>query len=295
MNRWQQWVPQAVCLVLIAGLMFAVAWLGFDAGVDEIVLPPLGDFGDEPTSQPSSHPATAPASGPASRPASQPAVRWSPPTFEARQGDRDALVRTIRAWGLDDEDVLKVMAAVPRHEFVPKHLSDRAYENSPQPIGYGQTISQPYIVAEMTRLLALKSDSRVLEIGTGSGYQAAVLAHITPHVYTIEIIKPLADSAKKRLERLGYNVVKVRHADGYYGWPGDINFDGIIVTAAAGHIPPPLLKQLAPGGRMVIPVGRPYADQWLVLVRKLKDGTYRYRTLMGVQFVPFLREDRSGD
>jgi protein-L-isoaspartate(D-aspartate) O-methyltransferase len=204
------------------------------------------------------------------------------------------MVATIRSLGLDDKEVLKVMAAVPRHEFVPASMSYHAYSDSPLPIGYGQTISQPYIVAEMTRQLGLKGDSRVLEIGTGSGYQAAVLAHFTPHVYTIEIIKPLADAACARLGRLGYTVVKVRHGDGFYGWPGDVEFDAIIVTAAAGQVPPPLIKQLAPGGKMVIPVGRPYATQSLLLIEKLKDGTLRTRRLMAVSFVPFIREAKSG-
>jgi len=205
------------------------------------------------------------------------------------------MVATIRAYGLDDQDVLKVMAAVPRHEFVPADLSGAAYEDTPLTIGYGQTISQPYIVAEMTRQLNLKSDSRVLEIGTGSGYQAAVLAHVTPNVYTIEIIKPLADAARDRLKRLGYSAVKVRHGDGYYGWPEDIQFDGIIVTAAAGQIPPPLIKQLAPGGRMVIPVGRPFSTQSLMLIERLEDGKLRARRLMPVSFVPFTRQAESGE
>jgi len=203
------------------------------------------------------------------------------------------MVRTIRHYGMTDRAVQKVMAAVPRHEFVPGKLSSRAYADSPLPIGYGQTISQPYIVAEMTRLLKLTRDSRVLEIGTGSGYQAAVLAHLTPHVYTIEIVKPLTVAAAKRLRRLGYDVVKVRHGDGYHGWAGEKRFDAIIVTCAAGQIPPPLIRQLAPGGRMVIPVGSPHSIQWLVLVTKDKDGTVRSRSLSQVRFVPLLRKDVS--
>ncbi|HAU37108.1 MAG TPA: protein-L-isoaspartate O-methyltransferase [Phycisphaerales bacterium] len=239
-------------------------------------------------------PDSAPASQPASRPAeSQPLASWEPPKSTARQKERDAMVRTIRRYGLADQRILDVMAAVPRHEFVDARLAGSAYDDCPLPIGHGQTISQPYIVAEMTRLLELKSDSRVLEIGTGSGYQAAVLAHLTPHVYTIEIINELADSAAERLKRLGYDVVKVRHGDGYYGWPEDVDFDAIIVTAAAGQIPPPLLKQLAPGGRMVIPIGAPFSIQSLVLVKKDSDGRLSAQRLMAVQFVPFVRKTKS--
>ena len=147
------------------------------------------------------------------------------------------------------------------------------------------------MVAAMTWYLKLKSGSRVLEIGTGSGYQAAVLTHFTPHVYTIEIVKPLADAVAKRLKRLGYSTVKTRHGDGYYGWEG-MTFDAIIVTCAAGQIPPPLLKQLAPGGRMVIPVGRAFSTQWLILVEKDKEGVITSRNLMGVRFVPLVRKSK---
>ena len=202
------------------------------------------------------------------------------------------MVRTIYRYGLKNKAVLKAMGAIPRHEFVPKKFSQKAYDDSPLPIGYGQTISQPYIVAEMTRELKLKRESRVLEIGTGSGYQAAVLTEFTPHVYTIEVIKPLAEAAKKRLKRLGYNTVEVKHGDGYFGWPEHKPFDGIIVTCAAGQIPPPLLKQLAPGGRMIIPIGQAFARQSLLLVTKDKDGTIRSRSLMAVRFVPFTRKVR---
>lgn len=205
------------------------------------------------------------------------------------------MVEVIRRYGLTDEPILRAMAAVPRHEFVPPSQSARAYDDTPLPIGYGQTISQPYIVAEMTRLLKLTPEKRVLEIGTGSGYQAAVLTEFTAHVYTVEIIKPLADSAKERLKRLGYDVVKVRHGDGYYGWPEEAPFDAIIVTCAAGQIPPPLLRQLAPGGRMVIPVGPAFATQWLMLVEKDRDGRVRSRALMPVRFVPLVRQVKSGE
>jgi protein-L-isoaspartate(D-aspartate) O-methyltransferase len=203
------------------------------------------------------------------------------------------MVRVIRSYGLEDPEVIAAMSSVPRHEFVPDKLRSRAYDDSPLPIGYGQTISQPYIVAEMTRLLQLSEDSRVLEVGTGSGYQAAVLAYFTPHVYTIEIIEPLAKAAEKRLQSLGYTVVHIRHNDGYYGWPEKAPFDGIVVTAAAGEIPPPLVKQLKNRGRMVIPVGSVFGTQSLILVEKDETGTVRTNSLMPVRFVPLTRKDTS--
>jgi protein-L-isoaspartate(D-aspartate) O-methyltransferase len=238
--------------------------------------------------------ATQPAAttAPASRPATKPAVKWTPPVFEAGLRKRFAMVGTIRSYGLDDNETLAAMLAVPRHEFVPANLAYAAYDDTPLPIGYGQTISQPYMVAEMTRLLKLKADSKVLEVGTGSGYQAAVLTHFTPHVYTIEIIKPLAESAGARLKRLGYTVVKVRHGDGYYGWEEAQPFDAIIVTAVAGQVPPPLLKQLKRGGRMVIPVRGKYARQWLMLYEKRADGVTIGHQLMRVSFVPLTRKVR---
>jgi protein-L-isoaspartate(D-aspartate) O-methyltransferase len=203
------------------------------------------------------------------------------------------MVRQIRSYGLQDAQVLAAMAAVARHEFVPKARRRRAYADTPLPIGYGQTISQPYIVAEMTRLLQLTPDSKVLEVGTGSGYQAAVLAYFTPQVYTIEIIEPLAEAAAARLDRLGYTTINVRHGDGYYGWPEQSPFDGIVVTAAAGEIPPPLVKQLKAGGRMVIPVGSVFATQSLMLVEKDETGQVRTTSLMAVRFVPLTRTDAS--
>ena len=182
--------------------------------------------------------------------------------------------------------VLGVMAEVPRHAFVPEALRDRAYDDRPLPIGYGQTISQPYIVALMTDLLEVDGDDVVLEVGTGSGYQAAVLARIVKHVYTIEIVPPLADRAKGRLAAAGYANVTVRTGDGYYGWPAHAPFDGIVVTAASSHIPPPLVAQLRPGARMVIPVGAPFLVQHLVLVEKDLDGKVTTRLMLPVAFVP---------
>ena len=199
------------------------------------------------------------------------------------------MVRAIRGYGFQDETVLKVMSQVPRHEFIPESRQSLAYADSPVPIGHGQTISQPYMVAEMTRLLQLSPKSHVLEVGTGSGYQAAVLTGFTRHVRTVEIIRPLAEQAARRLDRLGYDVVEVRCADGYYGWPEGGTYDAIIVTCATGQIPPPLIRQLKPGGRMVIPVGRAFAVQSLMLVEKDDDGTVRSRSLMPVRFVPLTR------
>jgi len=184
------------------------------------------------------------------------------------------------------ESVMRAMGTVPRHEFVPKRLRHAAYENRPLPIGYGQTISQPYIVAIMTDLLDLRKDDVVLEVGTGSGYQAAVLADLVKKVYTIEIIKELGEQAKDRLEKLGYQNVEVRIGDGYYGFEEHSPFDGIIVTAAANHVPPPLIKQLKPGGKMVIPVGSAFFTQQLMLVEKMQDGKILTKQLLPVLFVP---------
>jgi protein-L-isoaspartate(D-aspartate) O-methyltransferase len=182
--------------------------------------------------------------------------------------------------------VMEVMGKVPRHEFVPPDFRRSAYENRPLPIGYGQTISQPYIVALMTDLLDVDEDDVVLEIGTGSGYQAAILAELVKKVYTIEIVRELGEQAKGRFKRLGYQKVEVRVGDGYYGWEENAPFDGIIVTAAASHVPPPLIKQLKSGGRMIIPVGSPFMTQQLMLVKKEKDGTIRTEQVLPVIFVP---------
>jgi protein-L-isoaspartate(D-aspartate) O-methyltransferase len=184
------------------------------------------------------------------------------------------------------ERVLDAMRAVPRHEFVPGPYRAAAYENRPLPIGHGQTISQPFIVALMTDLLRPAPGDVVLEIGTGSGYQAAVLSRLVARVYTIEIVEALGEQARARLARLGYGNVEVRVGDGYYGWKEHAPFDGILVTAAAAHIPPPLVRQLKPGGRMVIPVGGPFATQQLMLVEKAADGDVTTHQLLPVAFVP---------
>ena len=195
---------------------------------------------------------------------------------------------TAESTGVDtiDPAVMTAIDRVPRHEFVPGDLRSSAYANRPLPIGYGQTISQPYIVALMTHLLEIESGGRVLEIGTGSGYQAAVLAELAAHVHTIEIVEPLAEQATRRLARLGYAGVSTRLGDGYYGWPDAAPFDAIIVTAAAAHVPPPLVEQLAPSGVLVIPVGEPFSVQLLLLVCKRADGEVSVRQILPVRFVP---------
>ncbi len=195
----------------------------------------------------------------------------------------------MRSRDITDQDVLQAMDKVPRHEFVPPQYLEQAYEDHPLPIGYGQTISQPYIVALMTQLLALKRGEKVLEIGTGSGYQAAILAELTAQVYTIEIISELAQEAEKRLRRLGYSQIQVKEDDGYYGWKEHAPFDAIIVTCAPDHIPQPLVQQLADGGRMVIPVGP--AGGYQTLWRIIKEGDkVRSENKGGVLFVPLTRK-----
>jgi len=212
------------------------------------------------------------------------------PAQGPRGRDRMAMVaEQIAGRGVRDTATLRAMRTVPRHEFVPAALSDEAYGDHPLPIGFGQTISQPYIVGYMTELLGLGPRSRVLEIGAGSGYQAAILAEIAGEVYTVEIIGALATSAEERLRRLGYGRVQVRRGDGFEGWKDAAPFDAIIVTAAAGFVPPPLVEQLKPGGRLVIPVGSVYGAQNLVLVGKARDGSLTPRTLLPVRFVPLVR------
>ncbi|HDR67491.1 MAG TPA: protein-L-isoaspartate(D-aspartate) O-methyltransferase [Bacteroidaceae bacterium] len=204
---------------------------------------------------------------------------------------RQAMVKNqIEARGISDRATLQSISSVSRHLFVPGKLLDSAYDDRPLPIGYGQTISQPYIVAYMTEIINPGADSRVLEIGTGSGYQAAVLAEIVKDVYTIEIISELGNSAAARLKDLGYKNVNVRISDGYYGWEEHSPFDAIIVTAASEYIPPPLIDQLKDGGRMVIPVGSPFMIQTLMLVEK-KGDKIKTTSLMPVRFVPFRRSN----
>ena len=219
------------------------------------------------------------------RPAPPPAAA---PTGSAAQ--RQQMVRLqLRARGVKDDRVLAAMEKVPREEFVPANERARAYEDGPLPIGEGQTISQPYIVAVMTELLEVKETDKVLEIGTGSGYQAAVLAELTPNVYTIEIIAALAQRAAAALQRLGYTTVKVKTGNGYLGWPEHAPFDGIIVTCAPENVPRALKEQLAEGGRMVIPVGPQWTSQTLYVLKKRR-GKLEQTAVIPVRFVPMVQE-----
>src|SRR5688500_8259311 len=206
------------------------------------------------------------------------AAAGSAPAQEAGRSEHvEERVRMVREQiqdrGVSDQGVIGAMLAVPRHEFVPSDLRDLAYSARPLPIGAGQTIRQPYLVGLRPDLLQPEAGDKVLEVGTGSGYQAAVASHLAGSVFTIEILEGLADQATRRLSELGYTDVVVREGDGYYGWTERAPFDAIVVTAAAGHIPPPLVEQLDPGGRMVIPVGGQFQIQQLVLVEKRPDGS----------------------
>ncbi len=227
---------------------------------------------------PSSHETLAPAL------TAELASEDSPEQREAREH----MVREqIEARGIHDGRVLEAMRSIPRHLFVPPEMVPYSYADSPLPIGHGQTISQPYIVAFMSEALELKPKDKVLEVGTGSGYQAAVLARLAREVYSIEIIEPLAKQAAERLSRLGFSNVHVRAGDGYRGWPEAAPFDAIIVTAAPDHVPQPLIDQLRVGGRLVLPVGR--FDQELVRIRRTTEGP-RQETLLPVRFVPMVGE-----
>lgn len=209
------------------------------------------------------------------------------PAFSERVTERERMVTyDIKNRGVNDANVLRAMRTVPRHAFVQPGDLRRAYADHPLPIGLNQTISQPYIVAYMTEYLDLDPDAKVFEVGTGSGYQAAVCADIASEVYTVEILEKLAASAKNRLAELGYRNVMVRQGDGYFGWKDKAPFDAIIITAAAGFVPPPLIEQLRPGGRMILPLGSPYGSQWLVLITKDDKGEVRSRNLLPVRFVP---------
>ena len=206
-------------------------------------------------------------------------------TPEYRQEREKMVLSQIRSRGISDNKVLKAMSEVLRHSFVPEELASQAYKDHPLPIGEGQTISQPYIVALMTESLELKGPERVLEIGTGSGYQAAILANIAKKVYTIEIREKLFSKANQTFGSLGFTDIKTRHADGYFGWPEAAPFDCIMITAAIDHIPPPLLKQLKDGGRLILPLGNPFSYQSLSLVTKHGED-YTVKQITGVLFVP---------
>ena len=218
----------------------------------------------------------------------EPGMKNQKPQEDIYTEKRERMVKTqIEPRGVKDKLVLDAMLKVPRHLFVPEGLRDQAYTDGPLPIGEGQTISQPYIVALMTELLGFKGEERVLEIGTGSGYQAAILAEIASEVYTIEIICSLAESAERRLKEMGYKNITVRCADGYQGWTEHAPFDGVIVTAAPDHIPQPLVDQLKVGGRLVIPVGDVFQE--LLVVTKTETGTRRMNVIP-VRFVPMTGE-----
>lgn len=209
---------------------------------------------------------------------------------DAYRENRETMVRQqIEKEGIKMPAVLSAMRTVKRHLFVPLSMKLYAYSDRPLPIGYGQTISQPYIVAYMTAAIQPKPDFKVLEIGTGSGYQAAVLATIIKEVYTVEIIEALGNSAAERLKALGYQNITVKVADGYDGWKEHAPYDAIVVTAATEYIPPPLLQQLKENGKMIIPVGSPFQTQWLMLVTK-KNGKISTQRLLPVAFVPFTRK-----
>jgi len=210
----------------------------------------------------------------------------------APRNQRRMVENLMRQRDITDEAVLAAMEAVPRGEFVQPDLADQAHEDYPLPIGYGQTISQPYIVALMTQLLNLHPGDKVLEVGTGSGYQAAILSLLTAEVYTVEIVTPLAEDARARLRRLGYTNVQVKAGDGYDGWPEHAPYDAIVVTAAPREVPQPLIDQLADGGRMVIPVGPPGTNQTLWKIEK-HGQIVASTNVTGVLFVPFTRQNPS--
>lgn len=211
----------------------------------------------------------------------------SPAASRDRAEERDALVDgAIVSQGISDPAVVRAMRTVPRHRFVPEALARRAYDDTALPIGYGQTISQPYVVAYMTEALGPADGKRVLEIGTGSGYQAAVLAETGAEVYSIEIVEELGAQVKERLARLGYGAIRLKVADGYDGWAEAAPFTKIIVTAAVDHVPPALLRQLAVGGRLILPLGPPAGIQTLLLITKRADGSLERRSLLAVRFVP---------
>jgi len=266
MSRRVRFVTYPVVALVLCGWLYIVAGR-----------PPTINAADAPA------PASTAPAGP---------QRHRPRTSERARARLELVRRHVQREGLRDTAVLEAMRQVPRHWFVPRHLLGAAYDDRPLPIGHGQTISQPFIVAYMTQHLALKPTDKVLEIGTGSGYQAAVLSELTPHVFTIEIVRKLGEAAKARFAQRGYKTIQAKVADGYHGWPEHGPFDAILVTCASGTIPPPLVRQLKPGGRMCIPVGPTGAVQRLILVTKDADGKIRSRSLIPVRFVPLTRRRR---
>jgi protein-L-isoaspartate(D-aspartate) O-methyltransferase len=276
-------------LLSVGAILLFLAGCGTQA---ETTAPPvdLTAPAAEPTALPMdlTEPAAEPTPLPAT-PRQSPAPALSEEN-EDRLEERMKMVDTqIRRRGVTDEDVLAALERVPRHAFVPDQYQSQAYADHPLPIGHGQTISQPYIVALMTELLELETTDRVLEIGTGSGYQAAILAEIVAEVYTVEIIEPLAIEARERLERLGYDNIHTLHADGYFGWEEHAPYDAIIVTAAPDHIPQPLVQQLEDGAKLVIPVGPPGGYQTLWQITR-EGEQVKKRNVTGVLFVPLTGE-----
>lgn len=214
-------------------------------------------------------------------------LEWHRPRISGREVERNRLVDTgITGQGITSAGVIEAMRNVPRHLFVPPANRRNAYQNVPLPIGHGQTISQPYIVALMAEMLEIEPGDKVLEIGTGSGYHAAVLSELTPYIYSIEIVEPLGQQAADLYDELGYETIRTKIGDGYYGWEEHAPFDKIIVTAASGHVPPPLIDQLRPGGIIAIPVGSPYQTQILMRVHKTEEGNIRTERILPVRFVP---------
>ena len=216
---------------------------------------------------------------------------WPRPRFEERRQERLYMVAS-QMNGITDAHVLEAMRQVPRDLFIPEQVRPYAYEDGPLPIGEGQTISQPFIVAAMTEAAEITAGEKVLEIGTGSGYQAAVISELTPEVYTIEIVESLAQRAAKTFHNLGYATIRTRIGDGYAGWPEEAPFDAILVTAAPEQIPQTLVQQLAPGGRMVLPVGENRGRQSLIRITKREDGTVEEETLFAVRFVPMIHGEK---
>lgn len=216
---------------------------------------------------------------------------WQRPRFEERRDEREQMVATQMA-GISDKRVLDALREVPRHMFIPDNVKPFAYHDGPLPIGEGQTISQPFMVAAMTEAADIQPGDKVLEIGTGSGYQAAVLTELTPNVFTIELLETLANRARTMLDSLGYTTITSGIGDGYEGWPDEAPFDAIVVTAAPAHIPSPLVDQIAPGGCMVIPVGKVQGRQQLLKISRDIEGNISQETLFDVRFVPMIGHDK---
>ena len=275
------WTKLLVICLLAAGLVALAA-----AGIVAYALAGGDMLAQRQTSQaepPPAQPAEVSGQAIAAKPSRTPAEEEQFLQARERMVQED-----LRRRDITDAKVLEAMGRVPRQRFVPKNIEDRAYGDYPLPIGHAQTISQPYIVALMTQLAEAEPKSRALDVGTGSGYQAAVLGEICKEVYSIEIVKPLADEARKRLKDLGYENITVRHGDGYRGWPEKEPFDLIIVAAAPDHVPQPLVDQLAPGGKLVLPVGRFYQE--LVVIERDKRGDIHRRPGIPVMFVPMTGE-----